>query len=91
MIDIPEGKILDLIKNIMAEVLGIACRSDRGKLPCLGSEKQRQHGHYNKQDPCLDNVAHIPLHDPDVNDVRHQKRNQHFHQYLQRDKHRSQK
>ena len=91
MVDIPKREILYFVENIMTEVLGIACRSDRRKLPRLRSEKQRQHSHYNKQDSRLDNVAHIPLHDPDVNDVRHQKRYQHFHQHLQRHEHRGEK
>ena len=38
----------------------------------------------------LDDVIHIALHDPDVDDVRHQKRDQHFQQHFQRHKDRRQ-
>ena len=83
MVNISKRKILDLIKNIMPQILGISGSRHRGYLPCLSSEEQCDHRHNNQQNSHFDDIPHIAVHDPYVNDIRHEKRDQHFHQHLQ--------
>ena len=84
MIYVSEREFLDLVKDVMPQVLGVPGGSNGSHLPGLGAEGQRQHSHDDKDDAHLYNVIHISFHDPNVDDIRHQERDQHLQQYLQR-------
>ena len=74
----------------MPQVLGISGSRDGSHLPRLGAKGQRQHSHDDKDDAHLYNVIHVSFHNSDVNDICHQKRDQHFQQHLQRHQNRCQ-
>ena len=90
MIDVSKGKILDLVKNVMTEIFCISRRCHSGELPRLRSEKQCQHGHHDQKKAQLYDISHIAVCDAHIDDIRHQKRDQHFQQHFQHDKHRRQ-
>ena len=91
MVDISKREILYPIKNIMAQILCIPGGCDRAHLPRLRAEYQRQHSHENKQEADLDDVAHVAVGNAHVDDLCHQKRDQHFHEHFKTDQYRSQK
>ena len=91
MVDISEGKILHLIKNIMPQIFGIACRGNGAQLSGFHSEKQRDQGQRYQQQSHFNRIGQISACDAHIDNIGHQKRNQHFHKHLQSHKYGSQK
>ena len=83
MVNIFEGKVLHLIKNIMTEVLCISCTCHRRHISRLHTEIKCKHCHNYKDHSPLHNISQISVCNSHVNDLCHFQRNEHFHQYLQ--------
>ena len=74
----------------MAQVLCIARARLGGIIAGLHAEKQRQHGHGHQDGAHPNDVAHVAVHNADVDDFSHHQRNQDLHQDLQNNKNRGQ-
>ena len=86
MVDVFKGKLLNLVKYVMPQVLCVSCASSGRIGSGFYAEPERQHCHDDQNDPHLDNVRKIPVLDPNIDNLCHLKRNQHFHEDFQNDK-----
>ena len=74
----------------MTKIFRISCRCNCCHISGLHAKKQREHRHCDQDDSPLYDVSQITVGDTNVDDLCHLQRNEHFHQYFEDDKDRSQ-
>jgi len=89
MVNVFEREILYLIKDVVAQVLGVSGTCDCCHVTSLNTKEQGKHSHDYKNQTALQNVGHISICDSYIDDFGHLEWNQNFHQNFENDKKRS--
>ena len=88
MVDIGEGKFLDMIVHSLSYIFRKSGRRDGRLLRCHGSAEQGRKGYQKHHQSHRDYIFHVACLKSVIDDSRHQKRNDHLKDNLEDNKNR---